>query len=448
MAVTKILAVTNRLDKRVAYVVNEQKTHLDASMTYITTPEKTEQSFFTSAINCRSVQTAFAEMMTTKRRFGKTDGVQAYHIIQSFAPGEVTPEQAHRIGLRFCEQLLENRYEVVIGTHLDKAHLHNHILVNSVARDNGAKYHSNRQSYYQQIRRLSDTLCREEQLSVIEPKGPGKHYAVWKAEQQGKPTYSQMIRADIDMMLRDSYSFPMLLSLLEKKGYQVSRNPNRKYLTVRPPGAKRNFRLDRLGPGYSVSELKARLLQQQQDMADGLVVPIPPPRRKFYRLHGTFHTVPKKKITGFFALYLRYIYLLRRYQAPTRKKLSYTLRREVLRLERYEVQFSYLRTHAITRMEQLEMRLAQLDAEIQQRTEQRRPLYDQRRYTHSEDHRAQLTEQIDCQSAALRALRKERTLCRQIIASVSEIEQSLSAHDAEKSHHKEVDPHEYRRRGR
>lgn len=155
MAVTKILAVTNRLDKRVAYVANEQKTHLDASMPYITNPEKTEQSFFTSAINCRSVQTAFAEMMATKRCFGKTDGVQAYHIIQSFAPGEVTPEQAHRIGLRFCEQLLENRYEVVIGTHLDKAHLHNHILINSVARDNGAKYHSNRRSYYQQIRRLS-----------------------------------------------------------------------------------------------------------------------------------------------------------------------------------------------------------------------------------------------------------------------------------------------------
>ena len=147
MAVTKILAVRDRLDKRVAYVTNSEKTHLATDITYVTNPEKTEQSFFTSAINCRSIRTAFAEMTSTNQRFRKTDGVQAYHIIQSFAPGEVTPEQAHRIGLRLCERLFENRYEVVIGTHLDKAHLHNHILVNSVAKDNGAKYHSNRQSY-------------------------------------------------------------------------------------------------------------------------------------------------------------------------------------------------------------------------------------------------------------------------------------------------------------
>ena len=333
MAVTKILAVRNRLDKRVAYVVNSEKTHLATDITYVTNPEKTEQSFFTSAINCRSVQTAFAEMMATKQRFRKTDGVQAYHIIQSFAPGEVTPEQAHRIGLQLCERLFENRYEVVIGTHLDKAHLHNHILVNSVAKDNGAKYHSNRQSYYQQIRRISDELCREEQLSVIEPHSNGQPYPAWKNQKTGKPTLSQMLRDEIDLVIRDCVSFPDFLDLLEKKGYVVSRNTNRKYLTVRPPGAKRNFRLDRLGQGYTVEDIKQRI--QHQLVQRSRRYPVRP-QTSHRRVSGSWQTARKKKITGFHALYLRYVYLLRKYKRPTRKKISYEMRREVLRLERYQ----------------------------------------------------------------------------------------------------------------
>ena len=98
---------------------------------------------------------------------------------------------------------------------------------------------------------------------VIDPKGKGEHYAVWKAQKEGKPTLSQMLRDEIDLVIRDSFTFPDFLNLLEKKGYTVSRNPNRKYLTVRPPGAKRNFRLDRLGEGYTVEDIKRRIQEQQ-----------------------------------------------------------------------------------------------------------------------------------------------------------------------------------------
>lgn len=133
MAITKIIAIRDRLDKRVNYAVNGEKTTLDAGITYATSPEKTEQHFFTSALNCESCETAYAEMQVTKRRFGKLGGVVGYHFIQSFAPGEVTPEQAHAIGVVFARRLFGDRYEVVIGTHLDKAHLHNHVVVNSVS---------------------------------------------------------------------------------------------------------------------------------------------------------------------------------------------------------------------------------------------------------------------------------------------------------------------------
>ena len=446
MAVTKILAVRNRLDKRVAYVVNSEKTHLATDITYVTNPEKTEQSFFTSAINCRSVQTAFAEMMATKQRFRKTDGVQAYHIIQSFAPGEVTPEQAHRIGLQLCERLFENRYEVVIGTHLDKAHLHNHILVNSVAKDNGAKYHSNRQSYYQQIRRISDELCREEQLSVIEPHSNGQPYAAWKNQKTGKLTLSQMLRDEIDLVIRDCVSFPDFLDLMEKKGYVVSRNANRKYLTVRPPGAKRNFRLDRLGQGYTVEDIKQRI--QHQLVQRSRRYPVRP-QTSHRRVSGSWQTARKKKITGFHALYLRYVYLLRKYKRPTRKKISYEMRREVLRLERYQAQFLYLHKQDITTMEQLEARLEQLEAEIRQRTDQRQPLYTERRNTTDEAIQKQLTDQIAEQTAALRALRKERSLCRQIKNQIPDVQKNLPEFEKKRTMtQKEVMQHEHQRRNR
>ena len=125
MAIVKIIAIRDRLDKRVNYAINGEKTTLDADIAYAVNPEKTEQHFFASTINCESCETAFAEMQETKRRFEKSGGVVGYHFIQSFAPGEATPEQAHRIGRAFAEKLFGRRYEVVIGTHLDKVHLHN-----------------------------------------------------------------------------------------------------------------------------------------------------------------------------------------------------------------------------------------------------------------------------------------------------------------------------------
>ena len=160
MAITKIIAIRDRLDKRINYAVNGEKTTLDTGITYAANPEKTEQLFFTSAINCESCETAFAEMQATKQRCGKLGGVVGYHFIQSFAPGEVTPEQAHAIGVAIAQRLFGERYEVVVGTHLDRAHLHNHVVVNSVSFVDGKKYHSSPGSYYFEVRSTSDTLCR------------------------------------------------------------------------------------------------------------------------------------------------------------------------------------------------------------------------------------------------------------------------------------------------
>ena len=120
MAITKIIAIRDRLDKRVNYAANGDKTSLNAGIEYAVDSDKTEQPQFVTTLNCSNAATAYAEMQATKSRFGKKGGVVGYHFIQSFAPGEVTPEQAHAIGVALAQRLFGERYEVVVGTHLDK----------------------------------------------------------------------------------------------------------------------------------------------------------------------------------------------------------------------------------------------------------------------------------------------------------------------------------------
>ena len=446
MAITKIIAIRDRLDKRINYAVNGEKTTLDAGITYAANPEKTEQLFFTSAINCDSCETAFAEMQTTKRRFGKLGGVVGYHFIQSFAPGEVTPEQAHRIGVEFAQRLFGERYEVVVGTHLDRAHLHNHVVVNSVSFVDGKKYHSSPGSYYFEVRSTSDILCRENDLSVIVPQGKGKHYAEWKAENTGKPTIRSIIRGDIDRFIGEAYTYETFLMLLRREGYVVRNAPNRKYVTVLPPGGKRAIRLDSLGEGYTEQDIRRRLAAQREGGAQ--TAPTMTRTGKRYRVRGKRPTGPKKKITGFQALYLRYLYLLRgTHRKKNFRRVPFSMRQEVIRLQRYDRQFRYLWTHGLTTAEDLEQRITVLQREIYDGEQQRKPLYRERRDAEDEAYKTQCSAEIDRQTAALREKRRELALCRRILEDVPLVSRQVQQAEAErqKEMRKEAQKREYQR---
>ena len=232
MATTSIWAVKGWLGKVVLYIENPDKTDnpkfyrqeeltdvqtqsLSDVIDYAVRAEKTtvtpddESAMvvrqFISGINCLP-STARDEMLAVKKRFGKEDGVIAYHGYQSFAPGEATPELAHEIGVKLAQRLWGERYQVLVATHLDKEnHLHNHFVLNTVSFVDGIKYHRTEKDYHD-MRTVSDTLCREYNLSVIQrpQAGKSKHYGEWRAEQEQRPTWRGLIRSEIDELIRQS----------------------------------------------------------------------------------------------------------------------------------------------------------------------------------------------------------------------------------------------------
>lgn len=176
------------------YAANPQKTEylntadMQRLINYTQNGDKTEHQLYVSGFNC-DPQNAYYLMQATKRRWGKPldSGNVGYHIIQSFKPGEATPDQVHEIGCEFARRFLEDRFECTVSTHLDKGHLHNHIVVNSVSFMDGRMFRNDFATYYKGIRAVSDELCRENRLSVVETDGHGKSYGEWKHEKEGSP---------------------------------------------------------------------------------------------------------------------------------------------------------------------------------------------------------------------------------------------------------------------
>ncbi|MFR2125943.1 MAG: relaxase/mobilization nuclease domain-containing protein [Dorea sp.] len=270
--------------------------------------EKTEQTIFEDAMGC-TCENAYVDMVKIKERFHKKDGVQGYHLVQSFAEGEVSPELAHLIGQELAEQLLKGQYEVVITTHLNTSHYHNHLVWNSVSMVDGKKYHSNAKSYFTEVRQISDQLCRKYGLSVIQTnQGKAMHYAQWKAEAEGKPTWRTAIRMDIQEAIGVSFSWSQFVKEMEKRGYAWKLN--RKYPSLKTPGMERYIRLRSLGKGYGEAEIREKIL-----------------RPKIRQVYGnTQMQSPRRKLTGLQRLYYSYLYQMGYFQKSQADSLCSTFR--------------------------------------------------------------------------------------------------------------------------
>lgn len=411
MAYTSVIPV-RRLDRAVKYVMNKEKTtavSLQDALDYAANRDKTEQSCFESSYAC-TLETAFADMRQTKERWHKLGGVQGYHLVQSFAAGEVTPELAHRIAKELADRVLGGRYEYVIGTHLNTGHIHSHIVWNSVSRIDGKKYHSNGKSYVTQIRAVSDELCRKYKLSVIDTENSNhvaKPYAEWLAEKNNQPTWRTAIRQDVDDAIQQSLTWRQFLSAMDRKGYEV--RMGRKYPILRPPGKERFVRFKTLGKRYTPEVIQNRLLYPQFDRC----FVENSPRVQYSRLHSG--KKPRRKLTGLRALYYRYLYELGALPRKPRRP-SYAVRQDAYKLDQRIRQMEFLSKHNIDTLKQLEIyRQAKL-GEIAQLTEERKSQYK----TNPDSPRVQ---QI---STAIKELRQEERLCRKIAEQSLEVQQHLT----------------------
>ncbi len=230
------------------------KSTLKAAIDYILNPDKTDGKLLASSFGC-GMETADIEFAWTRELAGDRGTHLGRHLIQSFSVGETTPEEAHQIGMELAGAILGGKYEFVLTTHVDKDHLHNHLIFNAVSFVDHKKYHSNKQSYHF-IRRTSDRICKEHGLSVITPgQDKGKSYAEYTAEKQGT-SYKAKLKIAVDTLIPQVTDFEELLRRLQEMGYEIKRG---KYIACRASGQERFTRLKTLGASYTEEAIQNRI---------------------------------------------------------------------------------------------------------------------------------------------------------------------------------------------
>lgn len=413
MAYTSIIPV-HRLDNAIHYALDEKKCSrvqnkesLEGELDKALNKDQSEQDLFQSAIGC-TCDTAFEDMCQIKKIWHKEGGVQGFHLVQSFAAGEVTPELAYQIGQEFAEQLLGGRFQAVISTHLNTKCIHNHIVWNSVSIVDGKKYRSNAKTYITQVRRISDELCRKHHLSVIDTEKSEKAarpYAQWLAERDGRPTWKTAIRQDVDAAVLVSFTWNQFVREMEQKGYAL--RPQGKYFTLKPPGRERPVRFMTLGESCTPEAIRRRILEPKPFLPAGKNI-----RRGKLRKGKR----PLRRLTGLRALYFSYLYKM---GALPRKpfRSSFAVREDIRRLDKRIAQMQFLSKHRIDNREQLAALEKEAEAQISALLRKRRMLY--RENSDPPD--------IVVLNERLRVLRNTAKLCREIAEQSAEMEKRMQA---------------------
>ena len=371
MATTKLWHIQGRLEDLVDYVENPDKTVKPGLQdffnvfSYAQNPSKTADGQFVTAINCQK-DIALQQMILTKQHYGKEDGYIAWHGYQSFKPGEVTPEQCHALGVELARQMWGDRFQIIVTTHLDKEHLHNHFCINSVSFKDGGKYNFSKKEL-KRLRDTSDRLCREHGLSVVEHPHKAPSRQVWLDEQAGKPTRYNIYRADVQKAIDSSITGRGMVQYLRGRGYIVdSTGP---HLKIRLPQYPHFTRLDTLNPQWTNQGIE-HLIYDRDDLISSRSKPprkpdIPDWLRDAYQ--------PQKRTTKIYRLYLYYCYQLGILpKGTTYRPVSPQLRADLRHLDDIDRQTRYLASRNIETVEELledrSAKEAQLESLVDQRT--------------------------------------------------------------------------------
>ena len=447
MAVTSIWAVTDRVDRVVDYVENPEKTierpelSSDAIsarkavgdvIAYAENADKTEKMMFVTGINCNA-QDAANDFVQTKQSWGKTGGRLAYHGYQSFleGDGDITAEQAHEIGVKLAKEVWGDRFEVVVATHLNTGHYHNHFIINSVSFVDGLKYRRTKTDY-SRMRVVSDRLCKEAKLNVIEDPSSkrGMTYDEWIAERTDKKTVRGMIREDIDYAIKMSRTEKQFASAMREMGYEFKffkkDGSFLEHAGLKPPGAKGYFRFRSLGPDYEYDSIRRRIIENTLVPA----IPILIEDKK----DSVSYEPPITQLEGLPRSYQRYCIRLYAYitRPSKREYIPMALREDIAKLDRYIEHLDYLYLNQIDSGVSLEARRKELKHRIGSLNIKRRQLYNAKKRALRLNDPSQveaIKSEIRKVSQEIRKLQKEVSLCESISVSSDKVAKGLAEPD-------------------
>ncbi len=429
MATTGFWPVKNRLKEVIDYAENPDKTidkkyvdkDLYAALQYVVSDKKTDQRMYVSGINCNAGR-AYERMMATKKRFGKTGGNVAYHGYQSFQPGEVTPEEAHKIGLETARRMWGSDFEIVVTTHLNTDNLHNHFVVNSVSFKTGRKFENHISDHYR-LREISDAVCLEHGKSVLKEAdfygGEKKEY--W-LKQKGGMTHRELLKRDIDTALDQSTNFKAFELRLKDMGYEIRRDERFAHYSVKASDWQRAIRLDRLGKEYTPQAIRERLLDNQSYVG---YVPFQKPKyaplltleieyRRMMRMDG---------MQVLFALVIELCRLItgNNITKDTPRPLSPAMRQEVVKLDRTLKEYKFLCENHIDSPQELVSFISEKREQISALERERQSIYNRNRHKKSED----LSAEARAISAKIKPLREELSLAKAVAEKIPKLKEVL-----------------------
>ena len=452
MATTKIWKVVKRLDHVIDYASNKNKTKnmefnndeivvdsLKNVLDYARNSNKTEKEYYVTGINCEP-KSAYEEMQDTKRFFNKEDKILAFHAYQSFKE-KITPELAHKIGVQFATEMWGDRFEIVVTTHLNTEHIHNHCVINSVSFIDGKKYYDNHTNYAK-MRHLSDEICREYGLSVLEEKVTKNkmNYENFYKKYKQYDNYHNTTKRDIDLAIRQAYSYDDFLYLMKKLDYDVIYRADK--ISVRKKGRNKNIRLVRsFGEDYTIENIKKRILEEKETR-------VPFIKNYYRKVYFPFKKRHKRaKAKGFIALYYHYCYLLKVFPNNVpQQQLPASIRADVAIIEQLSNEARFLSDNRITTITELKDYIDENNFKIRVLLDKRERLWAKRKVIKNEEQRKGICNEISKCTEELIKLRKEAELCNDIKIRTQKIDENLNELDIQEKQEKEKNINKERRK--
>lgn len=423
IATVSVWKIDNNLGQVIKYTTDKDKTDLDnysdleKSLEYIKDEFKTEDKLFVSGINC-SPDTALKDMVRVKNQFNRKQGVLGFHAYQSFKEGEVTPEQAHQIGIQLAKEMWGDRFQVVVSTHLNTNHYHNHFVINSISFVDGKKYYNNRTTYAE-LRRLNDCICKENNLSYLQEKKTksGINYLNYQNKNIQYTNYYKTAKDDLDIAISISHNYNEFITILKSMKYEVINRSGK--LSIRGEKYKRNIRIERyFGEDYSIENIKKQI--------QGTYLPT---KKNYYKrskkIDNYFSLLLKPKYNSFYGMYIRYCNILNIYPEYMQKNsISASMKEDIKKLDEISNQMILLANNQIETEERFFSFYNELKNELVTVKGEREELW--RLYREDKNiNKNEIKEKIDKLSNKIVQINDDINLCKKIESKKENIKEDI-----------------------